>query len=158
VEELGITSADRLASEGKASSAARVQDWRSLYNALIMCLFCNPSPQNVVDMLASATGWELDLAEAMRIGERIWNLKRAFNVRLGLTAAHDRLPKLLLEPLPDGGAAGNVPDLDLMLREYYDVRGWDPATGKPTPEKLEELGLGFVAQDLWETQGVGSRQ
>jgi aldehyde:ferredoxin oxidoreductase len=158
VEELGITSGDRLAYEGKAPSVARVQDWRSLYNALIMCLFCNPSPQNVVDMLASATGWELDLAEAMRIGERIWNLKRAFNVRLGLTAAHDRLPKLLLEPLPDGGAAGNVPDLDLMLREYYDVRGWDPATGKPTPEKLEELGLGFVAQDLWETQGVGSRQ
>ncbi|MBC8372423.1 MAG: aldehyde ferredoxin oxidoreductase, partial [Planctomycetes bacterium] len=85
----------------------------------------------------------------MVIGERIWNLKRALNNRLGLARKDDRLPKLLLTPLEEGGTEGHVPDLELMLREYYQAREWDWETGKPSREKLLALDMGEVAEDLW---------
>lgn len=85
----------------------------------------------------------------MKFGERSWNLKRAINNRLGLTRSNDKLPKALLTPLPDGGSAGFAPDIDEMLSAYYQRRGWDEVTGKPTREKLTELGMDEVARDLW---------
>ena len=85
----------------------------------------------------------------MTCAERGWNLKRAINNRMGLTAANDKLPKALLTPLSDGGAAGFVPDIKGMLAAYYEARGWDPQTGKPTREKLTQLGLEDAAKDLW---------
>jgi aldehyde:ferredoxin oxidoreductase len=86
----------------------------------------------------------------MRAGERAWNLKRVINNRLGLRSSWDKLPKPLLTPYADGGqdAAEFVPDLKGMLSAYYEVRGWDPATGFPTREKLVELGLSWVCDDL----------
>ncbi|MCB0239465.1 MAG: hypothetical protein KDH08_12645, partial [Anaerolineae bacterium] len=60
---------------------------------------------------------------------------------LGATRADDRLPKLFLKRLEQGGTEGYVPDIDAMLAMLYDVRGWDPVTGLPRPEKLESLGL-----------------
>lgn len=86
----------------------------------------------------------VELEELLRSGERAWNLKRAYNNRLGLGRANDKLPRLLLEPLEDGGQAGHVPDMERLLSDYYAARGWNPATGRPLPEKLAALGLGFV--------------
>jgi aldehyde:ferredoxin oxidoreductase len=77
-------------------------------------------------------------------GERAWNLKRAYNCRLGWSRARETLPDLLLQPLPDGGQAGTVPNMALLLKEYYAARDWDEATGLPTPHKLAELGLDWV--------------
>ena len=141
IEELDIPTTDRFGIKGKAPIVARHQGWRSFCNALILCYFANPPVQTVVELLSSATGWKVGLDEAMAIGERIWNLKRALNLRLGLRREDDRLPKLLLRPLEEGGTEGHVPDLERMLEEYYRVRGWDPATGAPTMEKLLALGL-----------------
>jgi aldehyde:ferredoxin oxidoreductase len=59
---------------------------------------------------------------------------------MGLTAKDDRLPQIVLQPL-SGGQDKNVPNLALMLKEYYAFRKWDPTTGKPSAEKLKELGL-----------------
>jgi aldehyde:ferredoxin oxidoreductase len=81
----------------------------------------------------------------LKCGERGWNLKRLINNRMGLTSANDKLPKALLEPFPDGGSAGFQLDLPSMLSAYYEARGWDPETGKPTREKLLELGLEDLA-------------
>ncbi len=148
VEELGIPFTDRLEDAGKGSLVARHQDWRSVTNALIVCIFNNAPAQYHADLLNAVTGRQETLDSLLHIGERIWNLKRAFNNRLGLTRAHDRLPKLLLQPLAEGGTQGHVPDLELMLGEYYQARGWDPETGQPGREKLEELGLGWVAEGL----------
>ena len=86
----------------------------------------------------------------MRCGERGWNLKRAINNRMGLTRANDKLPKAMLEPFPDGGSAGYVPDIEAMLSAYYQYRGWDSETGKPSRTKLTELGLDGIAKDLWD--------
>jgi aldehyde:ferredoxin oxidoreductase len=144
MEELGIVSEDRFAEEGKARMVARHQDFRSFCNALIICYFANPQVQTMVDLLSSATGREISIDDAMAAGERIWNLKRALNIRLGQTRKDDRLPKPLLVPLKEGGTEGHVPNLDAMLAEYYQARGWDPKTGKPKQEKMLALGLGDI--------------
>jgi aldehyde:ferredoxin oxidoreductase len=74
-------------------------------------------------------------------GERIWNLERLFNLRAGLTAADDSLPERLLKvPAPSGTAKGKVAELDIMLPEYYQLRGWTPE-GVPSNETLDRLKL-----------------
>jgi aldehyde:ferredoxin oxidoreductase len=113
-----------------------------------MCIFNNAPAQYHADLLNATTGRQETLDSLLQIGERIWNLKRAYNHRLGLTRADDRLPQLFLQPLSEGGTQGHTPDLELMLGEYYEARDWDPETGKPSREKLEQIGLGWVAEDL----------
>jgi aldehyde:ferredoxin oxidoreductase len=151
VDELGIPMTDRFQAEGKAQIVARHQDWRSFCNALIVCYYSNAPVQSYADLLNAATGRQETLDSLLHIGERIWNLKRAYNNRLGLTRADDKLPKLLLQPLAEGGTQGHVPNLELMLKEYYEIRDWDPETGKPSRDKLEELELGWVAEDLFKS-------
>jgi aldehyde:ferredoxin oxidoreductase len=159
VEELGIPFTDRLEDAGKGLLVARHQDWRSVTNTLVVCIFNNAPAQYHADLLNAATGRQETLDSLLHIGERIWSLKRAYNNRLGLTRADDTLPMLLLLPLSEGGTQGHVPDLELMLKEYYQARDWDWATGKPTRETLERLGLGFAVGELWgpELPAVGGK-
>nr|MBC7245377.1 aldehyde ferredoxin oxidoreductase family protein [Chloroflexota bacterium] len=146
VPELDIQIGNRLeSSEEKALMTARVMNWRSLYNSLIMCVFGNPPANYILDMLNSATGWDLQLSDLLPLGERAFNLKRLLNGKLGLTAENDRLPKLLLQPLPGDAVETQVPDMDVLLPAYYRVRGWDRQTGMPTRAKLQELGLEDLA-------------
>ena len=106
-----------------------------------------------VALVAHATGWDFDVSDFRKTGERVYNLIRAYNVREGMSRADDSLPaRLHEEPLPEGPAKGMVlsrEKLDEYLDAYYDFRGWDKATGKPTPEKLRELGLDNVVSDIW---------
>jgi len=122
--------------------AALHQDWRSIYDALVLCKFANLPVFLITRLLNSVTGWQTTPQELLKIGERIFNMKRLLNLKLGLVPQDDTLPSLLLQPLPDGGAADSVPDIDLMIDEYYRFRAWDKLTGKPAKWKLEELGLG----------------
>ncbi|MBM3123212.1 MAG: aldehyde ferredoxin oxidoreductase, partial [Chloroflexi bacterium] len=144
IEELGLHMTERLVDDGKAALVARHQDWSTVSNCLVNCLFAPIAPSAVARLLSEATGVDYSLEEMMKAGERVWNMKRALNWRWGLRKENDKLPKLLLDPLPDGGQQGHVPDMQLMMGEYYAARGWDPATGKPTDEKLRSLGLGFA--------------
>ena len=102
------------------------------------------------NMISAVTGWkEFDESEFRKTGERIYNLERVFSVREGLNRSHDSLPKRLLEePLPEGPATGHVIHLDPLLDAYYEFRGWDKKTGKPTPERLKELRLGELVQKV----------
>lgn len=106
----------------------------------------------VPQALAAATGWEgFDVEEALRVGERVSNLQRVFNFRRGFTAAMDLdVSPRVLEAPPDGLAAGKsiAPHLPDMIKQYYSLMGWDPATGKPTRETLERLGLAALASEL----------
>lgn len=125
----------------KAANVARHQDWRTLFNSLVMCSFANLPPERVVALINAACGLDWRLADALRAGERGWNLKRLINHRLGLTRADDRLPKPLLIAYADGAANGFAPDFEAMLQAYYLARGWEAATGRPTREKLSALRL-----------------
>jgi len=142
VYELDIQVGDRLeSSPEKALMTSRAQDRCTLYNSMVMCLFCNPAVSTIVDLLNAATGWDVQISDLLPLGERAFNLKRLFNGKLGLTAKDDRLPKLLLQPLSDPQVETRVPDMDVLLPAFYRVRGWDPETGMPTPEKRRALGL-----------------
>jgi len=97
---------------------------------------------DVAAALEAATGMDMPVERLKRIGERIYNLQRCYNVRHGIGRADDRLPRRFTKnPSPSGNAEGQIIELDLMLEGYYRLRGWDPETGWPTEEKLRELGL-----------------
>lgn len=149
-EEIGIDYYERQAHAEKAANVAKHQDWRTHFNSVLICIFANVSPKTQVDLLNAQLGLNWTIADLMRSGERAWNLKRAINNRMGLNAYNDKLPKALLEPLKEGGTEGYSPDIEGMLFAYYQARGWDLETGKPTREKLLELGLEEVADDLWK--------
>lgn len=148
-EELGLEFFDRLAGVEKAANVSRHQDWRTVFNALVICLFGNVPPQDLVDLVNHSTGFDFDLEELLLVGERGFNMKRLVNIRLGLTRENDRLPRPFLEALDDGGAAGYKINFVTMLRGYYRARGWDSHTGYPTPEKLKGLSLEFALKEFW---------
>lgn len=145
MEELDIPMTDRLVDEGKAGYVARHQYWRTVCNDLVICFFAVVSQAEIADLLTAATGETWDIPRMLQAGERAWNLKRMINLRLGWSPEMAKLPHLLLQPLPDGGQEGHVPDAAAMLREYHAASGWDLETGIPTPAKLAELGLDFSA-------------
>jgi aldehyde:ferredoxin oxidoreductase len=148
-ESIGIEFMSRHAQAEKAASVAKHQDWRTIDNAIVMCIFANVEAKEKAELISAACGLNWSVDDMMKFGERSWNLKRAINNRMGLTRANDKLPKALLTPYPDGGSEGFVPDIEAMLIAYYDARGWDKETGKPSREKLSELGMEDIAKDLW---------
>lgn len=140
--ELGILPGDRFeATTEKGRIAARQQAWRNLYNALTLCQFQNPGVERLLAILNCVTGWDLKAPDLLTLGKRIVTLKRLLNLRRGLTRADDRLPAVLLQPLNEGGTEGFVPDVEPLLAGAYAEYGWDPQSGRPTPESLASLGL-----------------
>ncbi len=149
--EIGIEFLPRQAGLEKALNVARHQNWRTVFNALVMCIFTNLAPKRVVSLINTICEEQWTIQDVLRSGERAWNLKRAINIRLGLRRDNDRLPKALLTSLGVGGGTGGyVPPFQEMLEAYYIARGWDTVNGIPLHSKLEELGLEFVARDLDE--------
>jgi aldehyde:ferredoxin oxidoreductase len=147
--DLGLKFLDRQAGAEKAANVARHQDFRSLCDSLVLCLFANVPGETIAALINTACGLDWTVEQMIQAGERGWNLKRAINHRLGLTRANDRLPKPLLEPLLDGNAAGFMIPFEEMMNAYYAARDWDPETGRPSRRKLQALGLEDVAADLW---------
>ncbi len=142
---------DRFAIEGKG----RLTKW----NQDVRCVTCDCAPmcafildmavphmacQNTADLVSAATGMHLSADEVQQVGERVNNVARLFNGREGFSRKDDTFPKrLMTEPIKAGASAGQLisqGDLDAMLDEYYEARGWDK-NGKPTAAKLNELGL-----------------
>lgn len=135
---------DRLATEGKGEFVAKMQNLMGLVDSLKICKFMffgGVQPRHLVEWLNAVTGWTLDLPEFMRIGERIFNLKRLYNIRCGISRKDDTLPpRILTEVRREEGVAPNVPPLGKMLSDYYAYRGWDKE-GIPTTDRLRQLGL-----------------
>jgi aldehyde:ferredoxin oxidoreductase len=103
----------------------------------------------ISNLYNSITGEHVSGQDLLRIGERVVNLERAFNVREGITRKDDTLPtRFLKEPLNSGLGKGHVAKLDMILGEYYECRGWDSHTGFPLKSRLTELGLEKVADEL----------
>ena len=147
---LGMEMYDRHSGAEKAGNVAIHQNWCTVNNALVMCLFSNVPPETVLGLVNAACGLDWSLPDLLRCGERAWNLKRLINHRLGLTRLDDRLPTAFTIPYADSqpGDENQPPDFAALLEAYYAARGWDPQTGYPTKGKLEELGLDFVILEL----------
>ncbi len=149
---------DRFEVKGKGALTMWNQDARtSVGDCPTMCIFMldtSVAPflfENTAGLMVGTTGLPFTADDVQRVGERVNNLARAFNTLAGLTRADDDLPeRLKTEPIPQGPAKGHMipqADLDLMLDEYYEARGWTP-DGVPTRAKLEELRLGYAADRL----------
>jgi aldehyde:ferredoxin oxidoreductase len=135
-----------------------LEDALTLMDAAGGCKFMGIllTAEDISNLIANATGWEFGVEEFRKSGERIYNLTRACCIREGINREQDTLPgRLMEEPLPAGPAEGMVIDsetLEMMKDAYYRFRGWDQATGIPKPEKLTELGLDYLIEELW---GIG---
>jgi aldehyde:ferredoxin oxidoreductase len=148
---IGIDFYPRQAGAEKARNVAIHQNWRTVFNSGVMCIFANLPPEMVLDLYNAATGFSWELEDLLRCGERGWNLKRVINHKLGLTHENDRLPRALLKPYIEqtGDPDGFAPDLEAMLSAYYLARDWEPLSGFPSKRKLKELGLEWVIQDIF---------
>lgn len=141
-EVLGLpVKMDPLVTEGKAGMLKTFQDLTALCDSVGICLFTTFAiglPE-IAGQYREAVGSDESDEEILLKGERIWNLEKRYNMAAGIEA--DTLPpRLLREALPSGPAKGKVSELQTMLAEYYEERGWT-ADGVPTPEKLQQLGL-----------------
>lgn len=141
---------DRRGTKDKPAFAARSQHFTAVGDSLTICRFTSERgfglfvDEPYAEMVRAITGWDMSADELERVGERIVNLERLFNVREGVRRADDRLPwKVMHEPIPEGPSAGMYcppEELAEMLDAYYAIRGWD-ADGVPTRERLAALGL-----------------
>jgi len=143
---------------GKGRLCKWNQDARTaLADSPTMCVFLMDMAvadfmfENTANLMEGTTGLTYTPEEVHQVGERINNLARVFNTKAGFTRADDDLPeRLKTEPIPGGPSKGELisqKDLDFMLDEYYDARGWG-RDGVPTRAKLEELRLGYAADAL----------
>jgi len=134
---------DPYTSEGKDQWVKTFQDLTASIDACGMCLFTSFAlgAEDYADLISATTGRAMTTPDLLRIGERIWNLQKLFNLKVGYAKADDTLPgRLLTEPLRDGAPKGRVWQRQPLLDRYYATRGWDN-DGRPTPAKLRELGL-----------------
>jgi aldehyde:ferredoxin oxidoreductase len=130
--------------EEKGRLVAESQHWMALFDSLKMCkfaIFGGIGLDQMLDWTRMVTGWEITKEEALRIGERIHNLRRLYNYRLGISVKDDTLPsRILVHRRGEGGAPDGLPPLGQMLADYYEYRGWT-SDGRPTRAKLASLGL-----------------
>ncbi|MBI9086539.1 MAG: aldehyde ferredoxin oxidoreductase family protein [Desulfobacterales bacterium] len=143
--DFGYTQApDPHRSDDKPSIVYNLQNYLGCFNPLGMCKFLflgQVGPKKVAEWLNLYCGWDFDMDQVMKTGERLFNLKRMYNVKLGISRKDDVLPpRLYAEAKPDGSAAGVLPDLGNMLNHYYKLRNWS-TDGIPTEKKLRELEL-----------------
>ena len=135
---------DRFSSEDAAQEAVAFQNYFSIYNPLGICKFigkASPSPKLLSDLINAATGWDITDEELLETGERIFNLKRIINNRLGVSRKDDDLPlRLKTFARPSGGSKGKLPDMDIVLNDYYALRGWTEQ-GQPNQETITRLEL-----------------
>jgi len=134
---------DPLVTEGKPSLDITFQDLTAALDSAGACLFSTfgISGVELAEMLSAATGVAYSLDDFMKVGARIWNQERLWNLDVGFTSADDTLPaRLFEEPIKTGPSKGLVSHVGDMLPEYYGLRGWDE-NGVPTKAKLKELGL-----------------
>jgi aldehyde:ferredoxin oxidoreductase len=122
-----------------AQQAIDFQNFMTTYNPLGLCKFITKgsfTPAQTAELVNKALGWNMTGQDVIDMGAKLFNFKRLINNRLGISAKDDVLPyRLEYEPRPTGTAAGVLPDMKLMLTDYYRIRKWD-ANGVPTKEAM----------------------
>lgn len=153
-------SVNRLSEEGKAPMVIWHEHMCSLCDSMTFCKYptvsmCSLDPaisvRDMADLFQAVVGIRIDPHELLRIGERIINVEKAYNIREGCGSREfDSLPqRILKEPSPCLGNKGHTVNLEPMKDEYYELRGWDKKTSYPTRQKLKELNLGKLIKDIY---------
>ena len=140
---------DRLTSDGKGKLVSTLQNLMALCDSLKICKFIvfGLEASNLVRWLNYIMGWDMSFEEFIKTGERIFTLKRLYNVRCGVTRRDDKLPVRIVNLARHGlHAPEKLPNLDSMLDEYYLIRNWD-TNGIPKLGKLADLGLTTICDE-----------
>lgn len=135
-----------------AVTNAAYNGWHIFENSLVVCRFCVRSQhETLLRAVNAATGWSLNLDDAITTGKRTINLMRAFDIRHGLDASSERPSTRYGSTPKDGPAAGIgiMKHIDGMVRMYRREMGWDDETGRPLPDTLRKLGLDDIIKDIW---------
>lgn len=144
---------ERYTTEAKAERVKQLQCSRSAPDIMGMCRFVSYYIDFAAygELITAATGVEISSADVLHIAERVFNLTRVFNLREGFSREDDRPPaRVFDEPVPDGptkGARVERADYEKLLDQFYELSGWTK-TGVPTLERLKELGLADIADDI----------
>jgi len=143
IDDLGLPEiSDRFATENKALAVKMMQDWMGIYDSACLCKFCifgGQTPSFVAKAVSAVTGWEINKKELMKIGSRIFTMKRMYNNREGISRKDDVLPPRFTFQRK-GGGTDKLPPIPEMLDSYYEIRGWDEL-GIPKEETLSLLNL-----------------
>jgi aldehyde:ferredoxin oxidoreductase len=134
---------DPWSTEGKSALVKRYQDIAAVMDSLGLCNWplMGLKFNNFVPMINSCLGTDYRADDLLRIGERIWNQERLFNMKAGFDHTNDTLPeRFLKEPIQDGPAQGQISKMGDMLPKYYELRGWNER-GEPRDETLKALEL-----------------
>ena len=145
-----------LVTDGKAKMVWWEEHHKAFVDCLQVCCFnthwsygCRN--EHLIPMLNAVTGLDFTEEECLTIGERIYNLERAYWSRQLSGKNDDVVPRRFThEPMPENPAAssGKVLPIDEMLPDYYKLRQYEPETGFPGDKRLRELGLAYVAEEL----------
>jgi aldehyde:ferredoxin oxidoreductase len=119
-----------------------------------MCLFVYwafPTIDPITEFMSAVTGWDITKDELLETGERITNLRQAFNIREGLNSLKFKVPERVvgIPPQQEGPVAGVTIDEETLGKDYFAAMDWDIKTAKPSKKKLQELGLDDVAKEFW---------
>ena len=154
MEKFGTPEATlRLAYKGKGRLIRYFENWCAVTDSLEICKNLAENMEllplkRAAEITETVTGLHFTKESMWEIGERIVNLERAYLVREGITRKDDQLPaRFVKEPLPNGSSKGSVFEMEPMLNEYYEERGWD-SNGIPKRQKLRETRLEYVVKDL----------
>ncbi len=141
--------------EGRGVLLALEQDSFAFFNSIEVCKRLyqeergGPVRDDIPGLLSAAIGVEMSSDDCMKVGERVSNVEKAFNIREGFGRKDDTLPKsyFVEKETPWGTEGVNEAKFQALLDEYYQFRGWD-REGIPTKQKLEELGLGYITEQI----------
>jgi aldehyde:ferredoxin oxidoreductase len=137
---------DRFTTGGKPDLLALKQNQKAIEDSLVVCVFAGWALglDYYARFMKAITGKDYDVIKLTRIGERIYNLERLFNLREGFSSKDDTLPsRFLNQPLKEGPSKDHIVPLTKMLMQFYYVRGWDE-NGIPKQEKLKELNISAI--------------
>ena len=144
-------SADKVANQKAAHTYSMFRD------SVVVCQFVPWTIEEQVEIIRAVTGWSYSVREALMLGQRVATLGRIFNLREGITAETDTLPRRMFQPTPTGGLKNGGIDQEKMqdaISLFYGMMGWDEQTGMPTRAHLGELGIGWAGDHLAEPVSV----
>jgi aldehyde:ferredoxin oxidoreductase len=144
---------ERLEYRSKGPASAISSNYWQVGTCAGVCLFPVLFFENypLLEFLNAATGWDMDVAEALQAGARIQTIRQAFNLRENIKPSDVKLPPRMagIPPKNGGPLAGVTIDIDTLAAEYREAMGWDPETGHPTEDTVQRLGLTQIFRDYW---------
>jgi len=139
---------------GRGEAHKAGSNFNHTMNSSGMCMFMYmslPTVEVVTNFMSAVTGWDVTTDELIKAGERISNVRHAFNLREGLNPLQFKVPdrSLGIPAQKEGPLTGVTVDENILIKEYLTAMDWDAKTTKPSKKKLLELGLEDLAKDLW---------